>query len=200
MPRIGTEERKEQIVNEAIKIIHREGYTSLSIRELSNRVGISEPAIYRHFENKEAIIIGILDRMKGLGEYIIERIRSVPDARERIIMFVTLHYDFLEKYPEMTSVLFSDEIFDHNEVLRKKFQEIMGQRRSILTGLIEELKARGVNITQETEDLAVILLGVLRITVLQWKRAGFVYSLRERGKRVLETLLSSGFLSSGSGI
>jgi AcrR family transcriptional regulator len=197
MPRIATEERREQIVNEAIKIIHGEGYTSLSIRELSKRVGISEPAIYRHFASKEEIIIGILDKMKKLGQYIIERIQSVPDARERIIQFVLLHYEFLEKHPEMTSVLFSDEIFDHNEVLKKKFNEVMGQRWAILTELIDDLKKEENSIGQSTEDLSLILLGLLRTTVLRWKRSGFQFSLKERGKQVMDTLLSTGFLSPG---
>jgi AcrR family transcriptional regulator len=198
MPRLSTEERKEQIINEAIKIIHGEGYSALSIRELSGRVGISEPAIYRHFENKEAIILGILDKMKNLGIYIEEKLHSIPDAKERIIHFVLFHYEFLGKKPEMTSVLFSDEIFDHNPVLENKFNEVIGQRWNILTGLIDDLKAGGVGIDQDTEDLSLILLGLLRITVLQWKRSGFNYSLKERGKRVIDTLLQTGFLSPSS--
>lgn len=198
MLRLSTEERREQIINEAIKIIHEEGYSAFSIRELSGRVGISEPAIYRHFENKEAIILGILDKMKNLGIYIEEKLHSIPDAKERIIHFILFHYEFLEKNPEMTSVLFSDEIFDHNPVLEKKFNEMIGQRWDILNVLIDNLKAGGVGIDQDTEDLSLILLGLLRMTVLQWKRSGFNYSLKERGKRVIDTLLQTGFLSPSS--
>ena len=198
MLRLSTEERREQIINEAIKIIHGEGYSAFSIRELSGRVGISEPAIYRHFENKEAIILGILDKMKNLGTYIEEKLHSIPDAKERIIHFILFHYEFLEKNPEMTSVLFSDEIFDHNPVLEKKFNEMIGQRWDILNVLIDNLKAGGVGIDQDTEDLSLILLGLLRMTVLQWKRSGFNYSLKERGKRVIDTLLQTGFLSPSS--
>jgi len=198
MLRLSTEERREQIINEAIKIIHGEGYSAFSIRELSGRVGISEPAIYRHFENKEAIILGILDKMKNLGIYIEEKLHSIPDAKERIIHFILFHYEFLEKNPEMTSVLFSDEIFDHNPVLEKKFNEMIGQRWDILNVLIDNLKAGGVGIDQDTEDLSLILLGLLRMTVLQWKRSGFNYSLKERGKRVIDTLLQTGFLSPSS--
>ena len=198
MLRLSTEERREQIINEAIKIIHGEGYSAFSIRELSGRVGISEPAIYRHFENKEAIILGILDKMKNLGIYIEEKLHSIPDAKERIIHFILFHYEFLEKNPEMTSVLFSDEIFDHNPVLEKKFNEMIGQRWDILNVLIDNLKAGGVGIDQDTEDLSLILLGLLRMTVLQWKRSGFNYSLKERGKRAIDTLLQTGFLSPSS--
>jgi AcrR family transcriptional regulator len=188
-------DRKEQIVNEAIRIIHENGYSCLSIRELANRVGISEPAIYRHFENKDAIILGILDKMKELGKHIIQRMYVINDPKERIVQFVLLHYEFLEKKPEMVSILFSDEIFEHNEVLERKFNEVIGLRWSLLTGLIDSLKDNGVELKQETEDLSLILLGLLRMTVLQWKRNKFEYSLKERGKRVMETLLNYGILS-----
>ncbi len=195
MKRTTTTDRKEQIVNEAIRIIHEKGYSNLSIRELANKVGISEPAIYRHFENKDAIILGILDKMKELGKHITQRMFSINDPKERIIQFVHLHFEFLEKKPEMMSILFSDEIFEHNEVLEKKFNEIIGQRWSLMTGLVDSLKSNGFKINQNTEDLSLILLGLLRMTVLQWKRNKFEYSLKERGKRVMETLLNYGFLS-----
>ncbi len=195
MKRTTATDRKEQIVNEAIRIIHEDGYSNLSIRELANRVGISEPAIYRHFENKDAIILGILDKMKELGKNIIQRMYVINDPKERIIQFVLLHYEFLEKKPEMVSILFSDEIFEHNEVLERKFNEVIGLRWSLLTGLIDSLKNNGVEIKQDTEDLSLILLGLLRMTVLQWKRNKFEYSLTERGKRVMDTLLTYGLLS-----
>jgi AcrR family transcriptional regulator len=188
-------ERKEQIVNEAIRIIHEDGYSCLSIRELANRVGISEPAIYRHFENKDAIILGILGKMKELGKHINQRMFSINDPKERIIQFVLLHFEFLEKKPEMISILFSDEIFEHNEVLEMRFNEIIGQRWSSMTCLVESLKSNGVEIKQDTEDLSLILLGLLRMTVLQWKRNRFEYSLTTRGKRVMDTLLTYGLLS-----
>jgi AcrR family transcriptional regulator len=188
-------DRKEQIVHEAIRIIHENGYSCLSIRELANRVGISEPAIYRHFENKDAIILGILDKMRELGKHIAQRMFSINDPKERIIQFVFLHFEFLEKKPEMMSILFSDEIFEHNEVLERKFNEIIGQRWSLMTGLVESLKSNDVEIKQDTEDLSLILLGLLRMTVLQWKRNKFEYSLTERGKRVINTLINYGLLS-----
>ncbi len=59
MARITTEERQKTIIDEALNIIHESGYEALSIRELATRVKISEPAIYRHFLNKEDIILGI---------------------------------------------------------------------------------------------------------------------------------------------
>ncbi len=68
MSRVSTEIRQEQIIDQAIKIIHQKGYSGLSIRELATQVGITEPAIYRHFRSKEDIVLGILERMDRFVE------------------------------------------------------------------------------------------------------------------------------------
>ena len=59
MARLKTEKRQNMIIDEAMKIIHSGGYGALSIRALAQNVKISEPAIYRHFLNKEDIVLGI---------------------------------------------------------------------------------------------------------------------------------------------
>ena len=79
MARLSTEERQVLIIDEAIKIIHELGYQAFSIRELSNRVGISEPAIYRHFLNKEDIVLGIKDIItKSSPDTFLHKARVLP--------------------------------------------------------------------------------------------------------------------------
>ncbi|MCI0512282.1 TetR/AcrR family transcriptional regulator, partial [candidate division KSB1 bacterium] len=82
--RITSGERKEQIINEGIQIIHENGFPALSIRELASRVGISEPAIYRHFKNKDDIIMSILDKMQEFGVHIQQRLTTVDGDLEKI--------------------------------------------------------------------------------------------------------------------
>lgn len=52
-------ERQQQIIKAAIKLISEGGFENLSIRKLANLVGISEPAIYRHFKNKSDILLNV---------------------------------------------------------------------------------------------------------------------------------------------
>ena len=82
LARISTEERQVLIVDEAIKIIHEMGYQSFSIRELSTRVGISEPAIYRHFLNKEDIVLGILARFSEFDIKLFNEVKLICKFRE----------------------------------------------------------------------------------------------------------------------
>jgi len=84
MARIHTEERQIQIIDEAIRIIHESGYGALGIRRLAQRVGITEPAIYRHFTGKDEIIVGILDRVLKMGDMMLSRVSRSQDSRTKI--------------------------------------------------------------------------------------------------------------------
>ena len=89
MARLTTEERQKTIIDEALNIIHEGGYEALSIRELANRVKISEPAIYRHFLNKEDIILGILSRISDFDQKLIKGVNKKDSPLEKLNEFIT---------------------------------------------------------------------------------------------------------------
>lgn len=44
--------RQKQIIQQSIQLIADKGIQGLTIKNISKSIGISEPAIYRHFDNK----------------------------------------------------------------------------------------------------------------------------------------------------
>ncbi len=188
MPRLSTEQRQEMIIDEAIKIIHAEGYQSFSIRELAKKVKISEPAIYRHFLNKEDIILGILNRMLNFDHLLEKEILTKKTAQNKIKHFVQFHFDFLEKNHEMTSILFAEDMFDQSEVLRNRLLFIIQKRRNLLATIIEEGKSKNEIVDIDTQDLLTMILGMIRMIVLEWRLNNFVFSLSQRGKNAIKSL------------
>lgn len=53
---------KESLVETAFEIVDKEGLKVLTLRELSIRLNISRSAIYRHYDNKEALILDVMDK------------------------------------------------------------------------------------------------------------------------------------------
>ncbi|NIS38099.1 TetR/AcrR family transcriptional regulator [Candidatus Saccharibacteria bacterium] len=186
--RLNTEERQKQIIDEAIKIIHQQGYTSLAIRELAKHVGISEPAIYRHFESKEEIIAGILQRMVELGNTVKHQLKDLSDPRKKIEQFILAQLDYLEKHPAMTSVIFSENIFQHNDRLKSKLQKIVNLRSRLISQILSEARQHQQLADATMEDLIVIIMGSVRMTVIEWRQANFSYSLRKRGQHLIATI------------
>ena len=53
-------ERQEEIILAAIALIAREGYKNLTIKKLASELNLSEAALYRHFVNKEDLLLSIM--------------------------------------------------------------------------------------------------------------------------------------------
>jgi AcrR family transcriptional regulator len=54
-------ETRERILGEARELFLDRGLEGFSMRVLAERVGISAPAIYRHFEDKDALLANLID-------------------------------------------------------------------------------------------------------------------------------------------
>lgn len=188
MSRLNTEQRQEMIIDEAIKIIHAEGYQSFSIRELAKRVKISEPAIYRHFLNKEDIILGILNRMLDFDHLLEKEVLSPITAQNKVRQFIQFHFDFLEKNHEMTSILFAEDMFDQSDILRKRLLFIIQKRKALLNTIIEEGKLNNEIVNVDTQDLLTIIFGMIRMIVLEWRLSNFNFSFSLRGKNAIKSL------------
>jgi len=52
--------RQAQIVDAASEVFGERGYAGGSMREIAARIGVSEPALYRHFAGKEALFIAVI--------------------------------------------------------------------------------------------------------------------------------------------
>ncbi|HQF41442.1 MAG TPA: TetR/AcrR family transcriptional regulator [Ignavibacteriaceae bacterium] len=188
MSRLTKEERQEMIIDEAIKIIHSGGFEALSIREIAKQVKISEPAIYRHFLNKEDIILGVLNRMLEFDILLNKNIADAKSAKQKIRQFVLYHFEFLEKNPEMTSVLFSEEMYNQSDILRKKLIFIIQKRKQLLKTILDDAKNSGELVDVDNNELLSIILGTIRIMVMEWRLSNFSFKLTDRGKNMLKIL------------
>jgi AcrR family transcriptional regulator len=59
--RLDRELRREQILEEATRIISQRGYNGFAIQELARRCGITNAGLLHYFESKERLLIGVLE-------------------------------------------------------------------------------------------------------------------------------------------
>src|SRR5215471_6042730 len=55
--------RRNQILDAATKVFAKKGFHSTTIKDIAREAGIADGTIYNYFENKMALMLGILDRM-----------------------------------------------------------------------------------------------------------------------------------------
>ncbi|MGF0311050.1 SACE_7040 family transcriptional regulator [Rhodococcus sp. IEGM1428] len=93
-------ERRQQLLDAAASLFADRGFTSVRLEDLGAAVGISGPAVYRHFPNKEAVLVEL---MVGISEYLLDGGREVVgreavDSRT-VSALVEFHLDFAFETP-----------------------------------------------------------------------------------------------------
>lgn len=96
--------RRQQILDVAAHMFVERGFRGTSIDDLGAAVGISGPALYRHFPAKEALLAEIL---VGVSEDLLNgaRVRmSRPSKTPALSSLVRFHVDFALDHPELITV------------------------------------------------------------------------------------------------
>lgn len=88
-------DRHRSLVRAAARLFAERGFSGVSLEELGAAVGVSGPAVYRHFANKQAllaeILIGVSERLLHGGRDVVAR---HDDPHSRLTALVDFHVDF----------------------------------------------------------------------------------------------------------
>lgn len=171
-------ERQKEIMEASLEIISAEGIQNLTIKNISGRIGISEPAIYRHYENKISILIAILDEFRIMSSKLFSDHSSgdIPPVEKLKNIFRGL-FNAFEKNPSMISVIFSEEVFRNEPVLRQRISEIMDHNSSVIRALVTEGQKTGdINNAIDPGYITIIITGSLRMLVRKWQEGDRRYN------------------------
>ena len=96
---------RELILDEAARLFAARGFRGTSLGEIGAAVGISGPAIYRHFAGKEALLGEILvDISRRLLAGNRARRAAADDPRVALESLVDFHVGFVLEHPELITV------------------------------------------------------------------------------------------------
>ena len=97
--------RREQILAVAAQLFARHGFHGVSIADLGAAIGVSGPALYRHFPGKEALLaemlVGISEHLLAGGQ---EITAATPDPHRAVVELVAFQADFALREPELIVV------------------------------------------------------------------------------------------------
>jgi AcrR family transcriptional regulator len=99
--------RRDEILAAAKELFLEEGYDATTIRKIADRVGISAPALYLYFTDKEALMVALCDRAFGvLLEAIVEIENTVADPLDRMRRFGEAYIRFGLSHPDEYRLVF----------------------------------------------------------------------------------------------
>lgn len=188
--------RQREIIEHAIGLIARRGIQELTIRNLAKEIGISDPAIYRHFESKQQILLGVFDilEQETLGRLesgtVAGQEAVAASAREVLAKNFRTLFARLASAPELSAVVFADEVFLNDKQLAARVRALMHR----MLAAIEHLLARAAEANEVRRDLpsatlAIMLVGAVRLVVRRWHLEQYGFDLESEGANVVDAFL-----------
>ncbi|MFE7800758.1 TetR/AcrR family transcriptional regulator [Nocardia sp. NPDC057440] len=98
-------QRRAQLKEAGARLIAERGFLGMRLDDLGAAVGISGPAVYRHFPNKEALLVellvGVSQRLLDGGKAVVAQTGSADEALAGLVDF---HLDFALGEPELIRI------------------------------------------------------------------------------------------------
>jgi TetR/AcrR family fatty acid metabolism transcriptional regulator len=99
-------DKPQQIIDAAIRVFARQGYFSSRVTDIAREAGIAAGTIYLYFNTKEEILITLFrEKMAEFVSALWRAIAEEPDAVAKVRRLVYLHFEMLERHPELAEVV-----------------------------------------------------------------------------------------------
>lgn len=182
--------RQVEIIEASKYLIGKKGIQNLTIKNLAKRMSFSEPAIYRHFKDKTEILKALLlFHREIIKSEIIKILDSEKPSLIKIQEIFKFKFKHIEKNPAFVMIIFSETSFQYCSVLSSIVSKIMEQRSKKIIDLLQEgQKNNEIRNDVEAEQLATIIMGGIRKTILSWKLEGFKSDLNLEGEKLWITI------------
>lgn len=160
-----TETRREEIADAALAVIAEQGLGRFTTQAIAARIGVTDGSLFRHFANKEEIVLAAIDRAEAL---LFEGFPPAdPDPLERLHRFFVHRAGLVSAQPVIARLAFSEEL-PHAAGPRGAERVLAWKRRSIefIAGCLAEAAARGrLRDDAPPQTLAFVVLGSLMALV-----------------------------------
>jgi AcrR family transcriptional regulator len=145
--RMSGDERRSQILQVAIELFSKKGFSGTTTKEIARGAGVSEAMVFRHFANKDELYSAILDHkacnrtfqnpFEEIGEKII--------AKDDFGVFYTMALNALEHHSEdcgFLRLMLHSALEDH-DLARMFFESFITDVYKFLGGYIRQRQADG---------------------------------------------------------
>ena len=184
--------RKEKVIIAAIDLFDEAGINGLTTKEIANRQNITEPAIYKQFRSKKEIVMAILERYSAFDEVIKNTIfDNAMGGKVGIEYLVRAYTEYYQNYPQITTAMFSFDMFRYDEELDQKMNDIVNKRRDVIFALVSEGKEKNeFSRVVDVEAMTDALFGVIWSITFMWKMEGCKFDLKERTLKAVASILA----------
>ncbi len=181
-----TETRQAALVAAALALAAERSPAAVTTADLAQAVGITQGAVFRHFESKEAIWVAVIDLAH---QRLLGRLQAAADAQAQPLAALRAvflaHVDFVVAHPGVPRVIFQELQHPEDTPLKARVRQLMQAYRTLLTGLLQRAQAAG-QLAPGTDlaAAAVLFIGSVQGLVMQSLLSGQVAGMAAQAPQV----------------
>ncbi|UTF50402.1 TetR/AcrR family transcriptional regulator [Desulfomicrobium sp. ZS1] len=173
--RLTTIIRREQIAEAALALVADLGVGALTARNVARAVGVTAPALYRHFPGGKAdILASVLDLLDDVKtEGIRQALEEPGPALTKLRRCYDLHISVVERYRALPNLVLSDALWSDETHLRDRLLANHQQHQSEVAGIIRQGQAAGeIRADIDADQIFVQFLGQFLTIAILYSRRG----------------------------
>lgn len=176
-PRKTGEQRRAEIIETALLLAAELGPDRITAEAIATRLGISQPAIFKHFPRKGDIWDAVIDQLlQSLSRVWRESTIGKP-PEQRLFALLDAHFAFIAAHPAVPMVLLSPELQTRHPPLRQTIMRLMGLFHSELRQTI----SAGTSPPDNADQRAWMMLSLVQGIAIRWTLSGHAFDIRAEG-------------------
>lgn len=129
--------RQQEIMQCALDVIAESGVQALTIKSIAQKMGMTEAALYRHFESKFEILSAIVDYFGSIGmENIKNAVAQSVTATEKLEAIIVERFRIISENKALICMITDEEIFKHEKKLFDKMVAFHNESYVIIEAII----------------------------------------------------------------
>lgn len=191
--RYPTDSRKQQIVDTVLRLVAAHGAEAVSAQLVADTIGVTQPAVFRHFPTKEAMWLAVMD---WLEQQLVAIYSAADGFHEPALVAVSRmfleHAKLIERYPALAKLVLSDHLRLQYPALQGRFGKIHKAYTARLSALVERARADGAVMPNVAgKDAATMFLSLIQGLGFQFVIARLPMRLTTEAERILALYLQA---------
>lgn len=167
--------RREQIAEAALALVAEQGVGALTVRNVAQVVGVTPPALYRHFPGGKAdVLASILDLLDVVkSESIRQALAEDGPALMKLRRCYEVHISVVQRYRALPTLVLSDALWVAEPKLRERLQASHRWQQDQVAEIIRQGQAVGeIRSDIQADQIFVQFLGLFLTIAILYSRTG----------------------------
>ncbi len=168
--KLDTEIRREQIAEAVLSLVAAHGVNRLSMARVARHVGLVPSGIYRHFKNKDEMILAALDRIEvRLQENIRAAAEENSDPLDQLRTLLMRHVRMIREGRAVPRIVLSDDAHSGHPERLARVRQIVGAYLGHLAELVRQGQVEGtIRADVDPPTAALMFLGIVIPAGILW--------------------------------